>query len=255
MLEAEAQMQAALAEHTATALAAGSNPHAVEGYVPRSSQQHTPVSTAKASSRPGPFPSTDDPAVISSPPYIYPASSGHSSNTVSGYTSCMPTSEPSRSEAEAEAAEDDGSIKGTCVARGPADKLDAAQSTSSDMATLQPAKAEAVPSVPRESQSLSHHTSEGTGKIKQKAKQQADTLAGSMQRSAETSDTAGAVTDPEQVSAAPTTATSDTVQQPILVWSYYARHPRDTGTSAVCLYCRRQSLLVDLHAEGPTCLR
>ena len=235
MLEAEAQMQAALAERTATALAAGSNPHAVEGYVPRSSQQHTPASTAKASSQPGPSPSTDDPAVISSLPHVYLASSGHSGNKESGYTSCMPTSEPSRSEAEAEAAEDDGSTKGTCVTSGPADKLDAAQSTSSApaMATLQPAEAEALPSVPRKSQSLSHHTSEGTGKIKHKAKQQADTLAGSLQRSAEASGTAGAVTDPEQVSAAPTTATSDTVHQPVLVCSYYARHPRDSDASAM----------------------
>ena len=219
MLEAEAQMQAALAEGTATALAAGSNPHAVEGYVPRSSQQHTPASIAKASSRPEPSPSTYDPAVISSPPHAYPASSGHSGDKESGYICCMPTSEPLRSEGEAEAAEDDGSTKGTCVARGPADKPDAAQSTSSApaMATLQPAKAEAVPSVPRRSQSLSHHTSEGTGKIKQKVKKQADTLAGSLQCSAEASGTAGAVTDPEQVSAAPATATSDSVQQPVLV--------------------------------------
>ena len=219
VLEAEAQMQAALAEHTATALAAGSNPHAVEGYVPRSSQQHTPASTAKASSRPGPSPSTDDPAVVSSPPHVHPASSGHSGNRESGYTSCIPTSEPSGGKAEAEAAEDDGSNKGTRVESAPADKLAAAQSASDapGMAILQPAETEAVPSVPRESQSLSHHTSEGTGKIKQKAKQQADTLAVSMQRSAKASGTAGAVTDPEQVSAAPTTATSDAVQQPVLV--------------------------------------
>ena len=217
MLEAEAQMQAALAERTAAALAAGSNPHAVEGYVPRSSQQHTPASTAKASSRPGPSPSTADPAVISSPPYVHPASSGHSGNTESGHTSCKPASEPSSGKAEAEAAEDDGSSKGKRVVSTPADKLAAQASNAPDLATLQPAKAEAVPSVSRESQSLSQDNSESTGKIKQKAKQQADTLAESMQRSTDVSGTAGAVTDPEQVSAAPTTATSDTVQQPVLV--------------------------------------
>ena len=232
-------MQAALAERTASALAAGSNLHAVEGYVPRSSQQHMPVPIAKASSRPGPALSTDEPAVISGLPHVHSASSGHIGNQGSGHTSCMPTSEPSRGKAQAGAAQDDGSNKGTCVARAPADKLAAAQlaSNARDMATLQPAKAEIIPSAPRESQSLSHHTSEGTGKIKQKAKQQASTLAGSMQHSAEASGgTAKAVTDPEQVSAAPTTATTDTVQQPVLVLSHHARRYQESGSSAWCQY-------------------
>ena len=51
-LQAQAQLQAALAERTAAALAAGSNPHAVEGYVPRSSPDVAPSRTADPSSAP-----------------------------------------------------------------------------------------------------------------------------------------------------------------------------------------------------------
>ena len=51
MLQAEAQMQAALAERTAASLAAGSNPHAVEGYVPRNSTISAPASASQANSK------------------------------------------------------------------------------------------------------------------------------------------------------------------------------------------------------------
>jgi len=59
VMQAEAQMQAALAERTAAALTAGSNPNAVEGYVPRSSPDIAAVNREDASIRTSPTAATD----------------------------------------------------------------------------------------------------------------------------------------------------------------------------------------------------
>ena len=64
-MQAEAQMQAALAERTAAALAAGSNPNAVEGYVPRSSPDIAAVNNIDASFSTSPTAATDS-VVVSS---------------------------------------------------------------------------------------------------------------------------------------------------------------------------------------------
>ena len=48
MLQAEAQRQAALAKDTSAALAAGSEPNAVEGYVPRNSPVTAPAAASES---------------------------------------------------------------------------------------------------------------------------------------------------------------------------------------------------------------